>query len=125
MELTQNPAIVTLTQAGVEVARHIAMSLDRAEVHGLSGRVADADVLFRDTAAHLRELFEARRPIIGVCAAGILIRSLAPALSNKLDEPAVLAVSANGESVVPLLGGHAARANELANDTAVDGDRLA
>ena len=118
MELTQSPAVVTLTQDGVEVARHIAISLDGAEVHGFQGRVADADVSFSDTAAHLRDLFAARRPIIGVCAAGILIRSLAPILSNKLEEPAVIAVAANGEVVVPLLGGHAACANELAREVA-------
>ena len=57
-------------------------------------------------AAHLRALFREGRPIVGICAAGILIRVLAPLLSDKRDEPPVLAVSEDGASVVPLLGGH-------------------
>ena len=46
------------------------------------------------------------RPIIGVCATGILIRTLAPFLISKESDPPVLAVAEDGSVVVPLLGGH-------------------
>ncbi len=46
------------------------------------------------------------RPIIGVCATGILIRMLAPFLISKESDPPVLAVAEDGSVVVPLLGGH-------------------
>ena len=55
--------------------------------------------------------------IIGLCASGILIRSLAPVLIDKAYEPAVVAVAADGSVVVPLLGGHNG-ANRLAADLA-------
>jgi cobalt-precorrin 5A hydrolase/precorrin-3B C17-methyltransferase len=58
-------------------------------------------------------LFKAGHPIIGFCASGILIRALAPLLSDKRTEPPVVAVSEDGSSIVPLLGGHRG-ANELA-----------
>lgn len=58
-------------------------------------------------------LFAGGRPILGICAAGILIRLLAPYLADKHAEPPVLALSSDGKSVVPLLGGHHG-ANELA-----------
>ena len=44
-------------------------------------------------------------PIIALCAAGIVIRSLASLLSEKGSEPPVLAVAEDGSAVVPLLGG--------------------
>jgi cobalt-precorrin 5A hydrolase/precorrin-3B C17-methyltransferase len=119
------PAIIALTQAGLACARRIQAALPGAEVHGLSTRTDGADVSFADTMAHLRELFSAGRPIIGVCAAGILIRAVAPLLVDKQAEPPVLAVAEDGSSVVPLLGGHHG-ANALARDIAAAlGDRAA
>jgi cobalt-precorrin 5A hydrolase/precorrin-3B C17-methyltransferase len=56
---------------------------------------------------------QGRRPIIGICASGILIRALAPQLADKRSEPPVVAVAEDGSSAVPLLGGHHG-ANELA-----------
>jgi len=89
-----------------------------AEVHGLLGRADDqADVSFSETVDHLQSLFLSNRPIVGIFASGILIRALAPLLSDKKLEPPVLAVSGDGMSVVPLLGGHHG-ANDLARTIA-------
>ena len=99
-------AVVALTASGGGLARRIAAALGDAEVHGLRGRVDRADVWFTDTTRHLRELFEAGRPVAGVCAAGILVRAVAPALVDKRMEPPVVAVADDGAFAVPLLGGH-------------------
>lgn len=106
MELKERVAVVAITAEGGGFARRIADTLGDAEVHGLRGRVCDADMWFTDTTRHVRELFEAGRPIAGVCAAGILVRSVAPALADKRAEPPVVAVSDDGAFAVPLLGGH-------------------
>jgi cobalt-precorrin 5A hydrolase/precorrin-3B C17-methyltransferase len=66
-----------------------------------------------DFGSELCQAFDERRPIIGICAAGILIRLLAPRLSDKRAEPPVIAVAEDGSSAVPLLGGHHG-ANDLA-----------
>ena len=63
-------------------------------------------------AAHLRALFAAGTPIVGLCAAGILIRAVAPLLADKRAEPPVVAVAEDGSAAVPLLGGHRG-ANDL------------
>jgi cobalt-precorrin 5A hydrolase/precorrin-3B C17-methyltransferase len=51
-------------------------------------------------------LFADGRSIIGICAAGILIRAIAPHLRDKHSEPPVVALAEDGSSAVPLLGGH-------------------
>ena len=111
-----NIALVVVTPAGLETARALQATLPGASIHGLIGRV-EGDVGFQDTSAHLRTLFAARTPIIGICAAGILIRALGPVLGDKQAEPPVLAVAVDGSSVVPLLGGHHG-ANALARQIA-------
>jgi cobalt-precorrin 5A hydrolase/precorrin-3B C17-methyltransferase len=111
--VTRSPALVALTARGLELARRIARDLPDAELHGRAGRGEGAAVIFEDTTAHLQALFQAGRPIIGVCAAGILIRTLAPLLANKAAEPPVLALAEDGSAVVPLLGGQRG-ANALA-----------
>jgi len=99
-------AIVALTAEGEVLARRLVGVLGNAEVHGLDRRTASPDVPFTDTMAHLRSLFQAGRPIIGICAAGILVRAVASELNDKRDEPPVLAVAQDGSAVVPVLGGH-------------------
>jgi cobalt-precorrin 5A hydrolase/precorrin-3B C17-methyltransferase len=106
-------ALVALTQDGAILARRLQSALRGARVHGLDPRVIGADVEFTDAAAHLRRLFAAGETIVGICAAGILIRALAPLLADKRAEPPVLAVAEDGGTVVPLLGGHHG-ANDLA-----------
>ena len=106
MELNERVAVAAITAEGSALARRIADALGDAEVHGLRGRAGDADVWFTETTRHLRERFEAGQPVAGICAAGILVRSVAPALADKREEPPVVAVSDDGAFAVPLLGGH-------------------
>ncbi|WP_417675230.1 precorrin-3B C(17)-methyltransferase [Roseibium sp.] len=112
-----SPIVLVLNSAGLETAKRIEAGLPGSAIHGLAGRIREADTLFSETIAHIRMLFSAGHPIVGVCASGILIRALAPLLSDKRAEPPVLAVSEDGQSVVPLLGGHHG-ANDLARRVA-------
>ena len=112
-DATGAPVLVVLTRRGLGLAHRLAADLPGAEVHGLAGRAEAAEVMFAKAAPHLRELFQAGRPIIGVCAAGVLVRALAPLLDDKGAEPPVVAVAEDGGAVVPLLGGHRG-ANDLA-----------
>ncbi len=107
------PAIVVLSPAGLATARRLRAALPGAVLHGLAGRIADADVTFAEVAPHLRGLFAAGTPIVGVFAAGIAIRALAPVQGDKRAEGPVIVVAADGSAVVPLLGGHRG-ANALA-----------
>lgn len=107
------PAIIVLGQNSVALGRKIINVLPGSTLYGLEGRTSGVDVSFRNFGETVRELFAQGRPLIGICAAGILIRTLASILSDKRQEPPVLAVAEDGSAVVPLLGGLAG-VNDLA-----------
>lgn len=99
------PAIVILGNGSLATARTIQQVYPGALIHGLAGRVEGTDRVYHEFGATLRELYQQDTPIIALCAAGIVIRTLAPLLLEKGAEPPVLAVAEDGSAVVPLLGG--------------------
>jgi cobalt-precorrin 5A hydrolase/precorrin-3B C17-methyltransferase len=105
-ELRSDPAIIALSEAGASLARRIQAILREGEVLGLEGRVTECDRSFSNVSAILHDAFAGSRPIIGICATGILIRALAPFLISKEQDPPVLAVPEDASVIVPLLGGH-------------------
>jgi cobalt-precorrin 5A hydrolase / cobalt-factor III methyltransferase / precorrin-3B C17-methyltransferase len=113
--LPRHAAIVILGPSAEDLARRIRALLPDAKLHAPAGRGIDADAVFEPghTADHLRALFAAGTPIIGLCATGILVRALAPLIADKRAEPPVVAVAEDGSVAVPLLGGHRG-ANALA-----------
>ncbi|KDN99635.1 precorrin-3B C(17)-methyltransferase [Pseudomonas donghuensis] len=99
------PAIVILGKGSLATARKIQQLYPDALIHGLEGRVEGADRSYQAFGATVRQLYQQDTPIIALCAAGIVIRTLAGLLLEKGAEPPVLAVAEDGSAVVPLLGG--------------------
>ena len=111
------PAIVILGNGSLSTAQRIQQCYPEALIYGLTGRVEGADRGYSDFGATLRELYQQDTPIIALCAAGIVIRTLAPLLLEKGAEPPVLAVAEDASAVVPLLGGLGG-VNDLARNIA-------
>lgn len=110
-------AVIVLGQASVPVARRIVDVLPNATLYGLEHRTQNVDRSFTQFGETVRELFSQGTAIVGICAAGILIRTVAPLLNNKWQEPLVIAIAEDGSAVVPLLGGLQG-VNELARQIA-------
>jgi cobalt-precorrin 5A hydrolase/precorrin-3B C17-methyltransferase len=111
------PAIIILGQNSQPIAKKISAHFPGSQIYGLIDRTSNTDINFSNFGETLRELFATETPIISICAAGIIIRTLAPLLSDKRAEPPVLAVAEDGSAVVPLLGGlHGV--NDLAREIA-------
>jgi cobalt-precorrin 5A hydrolase / precorrin-3B C17-methyltransferase len=98
-------AIVVLNQIGVPTARQLVRALPCAQLYGLASRTEGVDISFESFGDTVRQLFSDGVPIVGLCAAGILIRTVASLLTDSQTEPPVIAVAADGSAVVPLLGG--------------------
>lgn len=99
------PLILTLPASDPVLAARIQAVLPEAVLMPVSGTA--------DIARH----FAGGHPLIGLMSSGILIRAVASGLADKKAEPPVIAVSADGSAVVPLLGGHRG-ANSLARQLA-------
>jgi cobalt-precorrin 5A hydrolase/precorrin-3B C17-methyltransferase len=99
------PAIICLSARNDAVADTIALKVGGMvyrNFHKTSSPSSEDDNVFDC----IRALFSNHHPIIGLCASGILIRALAPLLNSKHLDPPVIAVSGDGTTIVPLLGGH-------------------
>ncbi len=100
--------IISLTEPGQALARRLLTLLPDAEhLHRPQP--------FQETT---RQRFLAGHRLILLCAAGIAVRTLAPALRDKYQDPAVLIVDEHGRFVVPILSGHEGGANEWARQIA-------
>ncbi len=98
------PAVIVLGPGALATAQRVKACYAGAQIHALQDR-AQGDVAFSELGEHLRELYRRGTPLVALCAAGIVIRCLAPLLANKGAEPPVLALAEDGSAVVPLLGG--------------------
>ncbi len=100
------PDIFTFTSSGQLIGQKI------ADLFG-SDLTSPSNYPSKEITTKIREAFLGHRPIVGVCSTGILIRTLSPLIRKKQQEPPVIAVSEDGQFVIPLLGGHYS-ANKLA-----------
>mgnify|MGYP001294998198 CR=1 FL=1 len=66
----------------------------------------------------LKNHWESIDTLIVIGAIGAVVRLIAPLISSKSDDPAVIVIDANGQFIVPLLGGHKAGAEQIASDLA-------
>ncbi len=101
----KSPVIIILGEQSIAIARQIQTVIAGATIYGLASRTQTADREYDKFSETVSELFSQGHSIIGICAAGILIRSLASLLSDKRAEPPVIAIAEDGSAVVPLLGG--------------------
>ncbi len=93
--MVTRPLIIAITPVARALAERLAGPLD-ADIAPAGGEVRD----------QVAGAFTSGRPLIGICAAGILIRLLAPLVGNKQAEPPVVAVAEVGSAAIPLIGGH-------------------
>ncbi len=105
---TRPVTIISLTDPGQALAMRLLTLFPDAEHRHRPQPFQDA----------VRERFLAGHRLILLCAVGIAVRTLAPALRDKYQDPAVLILDEHGRFVVPILSGHEGGANEWARQVA-------
>ena len=116
----QGTAVYALTRAGARSAVRLAREMDGGELF-LPGRLASdfpGAVAFDRLAQALAANFERYDGHVLFCAAGIVVRALAPLLQDKTRDPAVVVADQEGRHAVSLLSGHLGGANDLARKVA-------
>ena len=108
-------AIFVLGPSALPIAQKIKAELG-GDIHGPMG-VDGCDRHFENALHAVGHASQNAKAIIGIFAAGILIRAIGPKMPDKFRQPPLIAVAEDGSSIVPLIGGHHG-ANELARKIA-------
>lgn len=103
-------AIISLTTNGARLAEKISAKV--------GGQTFAKGRNFTKLADLVEEIFGKFDGLIFICAAGIVVRMIAPHIVSKLSDPAVIVIDERGHNVISLLSGHVGRANELALEIA-------
>ncbi|MFH0787011.1 MAG: cobalamin biosynthesis protein [Pseudomonadota bacterium] len=110
-----NLAFISLSQEGAALAFYLLKALPGGEV--FLHRQVSSELpakRFNSIMALTKEIFSRYEGLIYVMPVGVVIRSLAPHLRDKTQDPAVVAVDAGGRYAISLLSGHEGGANDLA-----------
>ena len=116
-------AVVAITRRGAALATEVAAGLDTPTgvyvARGWAEEVGTDAIAFDEPLAdRLATLFREAEGIVLVLALGATVRLVAPLLSDKRDDPAVVAVDEAGRFAISVVGGHAGGANALAERVA-------
>ena len=121
-------AIILVSESSMSLAEHIARSVagdilfrehfSASETKYQSGMEREARIYTKaDIGPYgpfLKEHWQEFEAVIFIGALGICVRSIASALKNKYEDPAVVCVDSTGKFVIPVVSGHIGGANELA-----------
>lgn len=100
--------IVALTDSGHQLANRLAQMIPGSAVWFKPQPFAE----------QIQQAFQAGDRLLLICATGIVVRTLAPVISDKYSDPAVLVLDEAGQFVIPLLSGHEGGANDWGAEVA-------
>lgn len=116
-------AIVTLTSYGLALAKKIKKTYPKSEIYTTKHHIDNSCKLIEPSLGSLtKNLFEEEQIILFIMATGIVVRTIAPYLKHKSQDPAILVMDEKGQYVISLLSGHIGNANRYANEIAVEMD---
>ena len=98
----QKIAVIQISEAGKEIA-------------GELQRASGAKIVQRTDVGKLWEKYDA---FVFIGAMGICVRTIAPYVKDKHEDPAVVCIDSLGQNVISVLSGHVGGANELTRDIA-------
>jgi len=97
-----NLAVFAITKNGIALGKRLSHKID-----------ANLFVNLKDFKKCVRYAFKKYDGMIFIMATGIVVRTIAPFLKNKAEDPAVVVMDEKGKHVISLLSGHLGSANEL------------
>jgi cobalt-precorrin 5A hydrolase len=109
-------AIIAVSAAGGKLAETLRAGLPDAEVYVFAPHAAAGQRSFDSLREIIRELWEAYEGLVFLCASGIAVRTIAPYVTSKHSDPAVVVCS--DAFAISLLSGHEGGANGLAKEAA-------
>ena len=115
-------AVVAVTRRGWHTAARMLRSLDGAELFlpvKLTDEAGETPAQFYDDIKQLMaRIFYEYAQVVLVMASGIAVRLIAPHVTSKWQDPAVVVIDDSGKNIISLLSGHWGGANDLAEKLA-------
>lgn len=112
-------AVVFVAEHGAPLAARVAAALPDATLWAPRDDLHPAANVYSGSLQEfLGRLWADHAAIVCVMASGIVVRSIAPWVASKYDDPAVVVLDDAGRFSISLLSGHEGRANLLAEDLA-------
>lgn len=100
--------IIALTDAGHALGKRLQVLLPDSQLHFKPKPFAET----------VQAFFREGDALLFICATGIVMRTLAPVIESKLQDPPVLVLDELGRFVIPLLSGHEGGANQWGSEVA-------
>lgn len=107
-----NIAVISITKNGDNLAKKIRKKFD---IHLFSKNLSGGF----DFKEAVRDSFENYEAVVFITSTGIAVRAIAPYITTKDKDPAVVVIDNLGKFVISLLSGHLGGANKLAEDMAL------
>lgn len=105
--------VIAVSEKSLEMARLIVRELG-GEVVICTKDAAEGCIAAGHYDEYLRANWHEADAIVFIGALGICVRSIAPALENKYEDPAVVCIDSGARFVIPVVSGHVGGANDLA-----------
>lgn len=109
-------ALISITKNGTAISEKIAFSLKNKHQcvqYAFEKYSNENTSAFTSLSRIVSDIFNEYDALVFICACGIAVRTIAPHISSKLTDPAVIAVDEQGKFAVSLLSGHIGKANAL------------
>ena len=112
--------IIAFTRAGIVLGKKIQQSnmVETVVLFGWYKYIQEDAIPFAHTKQLLEKIWKKADDIVFIGAAGIAVRSIAPFLTDKVNDPAILVMDEKGKFVIPILSGHLGGANAYAEQLA-------
>ncbi|GHV77007.1 hypothetical protein AGMMS49942_18280 [Spirochaetia bacterium] len=111
-------AVIAVSGLGGKLAETLTARLSGADAYVFTPYAAPGQHPFDALHEIIRELWGAYEGLVFLCASGIAVRAIAPYISSKYTDPAVVVCGDTGAFAVSLLSGHEGGANGLAEEVA-------
>ncbi|MBF2477068.1 cobalt-precorrin 5A hydrolase [Listeria marthii] len=115
---TDKIAIIAVTERGRDLAITLAETVAGTIFVPEKHHNEHTHILTPNFGTGLRTIFTEYQALICIMATGIVVRTLAPVIEDKLSDPAVIVMDEYGQFIISLLSGHVGGANALTEQIA-------
>ena len=109
-------SIFTVTSGGIKLAKTLKKFIPEAKIYGLKKFLKEDDdirPIEPDLKTVVRDNFSNLDYMVFIMATGIVVRTIAPYIKDKYQDPGIIVMDEMGQNVISLLSGHIGGANEL------------